>query len=274
MTTAQVRPASRQYFPDAPPLPGEGRQWLMRAANFHVAYGEVEAGVVLERDNPDEYFVYLSEGAATIDAGSETLPIETGSVCVVPSGVSRIVVTAPSKLLRVFSRAAADLSPKAANAETYADGAPEVTPFAPWPEPFGGYGLKHYRIADYADRRMRMFRSANLMINIFDFDGPRDVTALSPHSHDDFEQGSFAMTGDWVHSLRYPWSKVLSDWRDDEHLRIGSPSLLIIPATVIHTSRSVGAGGNQLVDIFSPPRRDFCDMGLVCNADDYPLPGA
>lgn len=273
MTSVQTRPASRQYFPDIPTGEGARQQWLMRAANFFVAYAEADAGTVLERDNADEYFVYLSQGAAAVTAGDTTLAIETGSVCIMPPGKSRIVLTQASKLLRVFSRAASDLEPLAVNAETYADGAPEVTPFAPWLEPFGGYGLKHYRIADYADRKMRMFRSANLMINIFDFDGPRDVDALSPHFHDDFEQGSFAMTGDWVHSLRYPWSKKLSDWREDEHLHIGSPSLLVIPATVIHTSRSVGEGINQLVDIFSPPRRDFCDMGLVCNADDYPLPG-
>lgn len=273
MTFAQTRPATRRYFPESPAIPGARRQWLTRGANFFVAYAEVEAGTALERDNPDEYFVYLSDGAAIVTAGEATLAIETGSVCIVPPGVSRILVTAPSRILRVFSRAATDLEPLAANAETYADGAPEVTPLKAWPAPIGGHGLKHYRLADFADRKMKMFRSANLMINIFNFDGPRDIDGLSPHHHDDFEQGSFAMTGDWIHSLRYPWSKKLSDWRDDEHLHIGSPSLLVIPATVIHTSRSVGQGDNQLVDIFSPPRRDFCEMGLVCNADDYPMPG-
>jgi len=155
--------------------------------------------------------------------------------------------------------------------DIYADGAPEVAPMRPWPAPHDGFKLRHYRVEDYRDRPMRMFRSANLMINIFDFDGPRDIMALSPHSHADFEQGSFAMSGQWVHSLRYPWSKQLPDWREDEHLAIGSPSLLVIPATVIHTSRSTAPGNNQLVDIFSPPRRDFCDLGYVCNGAEYPV---
>jgi len=42
-------------------------------------------------------------------------------------------------------------------------------------------------------------------------------------------------------------------------------------ATVIHTSRSTAPGNNQLVDIFSPPRRDFCDLGYVCNGAEYPV---
>ena len=119
---------------------------------------------------------------------------------------------------------------------------------------------------------MRLFRSSNLMINIFDHSGPRDTEALSPHSHADFEQGSFAMNRTRVHSLRYPRSKQMSSWREDEHLQIGSPSLLIIPAAVIHTSRATSIGHSQLVDIFCPPRRDFIEKGLVCNEEDYPPP--
>jgi len=51
-----------------------------------------------------------------------------------------------------------------------------------------------------------------------------------------------------------------------------SPSLAIIPPTVIHTSDNLGSNG-RLVDIFSPPRLDLSSTpGLVINAADYPMP--
>jgi len=270
MSFAQTRPASR--FDLSHPAAQTIEQSIMRGANFVVAYAELPAGATFERDNPDESILYLPDGMARISAGGDAVECDAAArVVILPPGPARVEMTGAGRVLRVFSSAAQDLAAMAANAALYADGAPEVAPMRPWPAPYDGFRLRHYRVEDYRDRPMRMFRSANLMINIFDFDGPRDIMALSPHSHADFEQGSFAMSGQWVHSLRYPWSRQLSDWREDEHLSIGSPSLLVIPATVIHTSRSTAQGGNQLVDIFSPPRRDFCDLGYVCNAGEYPV---
>ncbi len=275
MSFIQTRPASRCYLPDVSPLGLAPAQWVMRGANFVVTYATLQTGDVIERDNPDESILYLPDGQALVTAGSDSVDCGAqASVVILPPGASRLTMTGEGRALRVFSSAARDLAALAINAETYADGAPEVAPMQAWPAPYDGFRLRHYRVEDYRDRPMRMFRSANLMINIFDFDGPRNIMALSPHSHADFEQGSFAMSGEWVHSLRYPWSKQLPDWREDEHLAIGSPSLLVIPATVIHTSRSMAAGINQLVDIFAPPRRDFCEMGYVCNAAEYPVPPA
>lgn len=269
MTFAQTRAASRAFFPDLPPAAGDVRQWIMRGANFVVAYAELATGQVLERDNLDEYFIYLPDSAAKVEAGGDSLVAPAESVVIVPPGPSRLTIAGEGRVLRVFTSLSDDLASLAANAANYAGGADEVAPPTPWPAPRDGFRLRNYLLADYADRPMRAFRSTNLMINVFDFDGPRDPEALSPHHHDDFEQGSFAMSGNWVHSLRYPWSKKLSQWRNDEHLAIGSPSLLVIPAQVIHTSRSVDPGDNQLIDIFCPPRRDFVEMGYVCNENDY-----
>lgn len=269
MTFVQTRPASRMFIPDVAPA-ADRREWIMRGANFVVVYSELNAGDVLERISDDEYFAYLPDAGGTIEAGGTAVTCLAGSLAIVPPGTSRLSMTGAGKVMRVFTAMSRDLAASALNADVYADDAAEVAPMIPWPAPSGGLTLRVYPLADFLDRPMRLFRSTNMMINIFDFQGPRDVEALSSHSHDSFEQGSFGMAGDWVHSLRYPWTKRLSDWRDDEHLRIGSPSLLVIPAGVIHTSRATGQGHNQLIDIFSPPRADFVAMGLVCNELAYP----
>lgn len=274
MTFIQTRHASRGFFPDMPPQHEDPAQWLMRSANFVVSYAQAGAGERLSRaDNPDEYFAYLPDAPALIEAGNDAIEAEAGSLTIVPPGPSKLTLRGDGRVVRVFTSHAADLAQASANAEAYKDGAPEVAPATPWPGPEDGYRLRTYRLDDYRDRPMRMFRSANLMVNVIEFPQPRDTSTLTPHSHVDFEQGSLAMAGRWMHHLRYPWMPDMAKWREDEHLEIGSPSLLIIPATVIHTSRSISDGSSQLVDIFSPPRADFVERGLVCNDAEYPHPG-
>ena len=256
------------------------RHWITRAANFVVVVSDAKAGARLAReDTPDESLLLLPAAEAVVQAGGDRIAAKGESLTILPPGASEIEVTKPGTVVRVFSSKATDLARDAANAETYADGAPEVAPIEPWPDPVGGFKLRHYPLADVKSPdptplKMRVFRSTNLMINIFEpWTKRRDPTKLSPHSHDDFEQVSLGLRGGFVHHLRYPWTPDQSAWRDDEHEAYESPSVLVIPARVIHTTQDVGDGTTWLIDIFGPPRRDFSSKpGFVLNADDYPMP--
>jgi hypothetical protein len=259
------------------------RHWLTRARNFVTAISQVKPGTLLERrDNPDESLLVLPPGvAATVEAAGERVESSGDSLTILPPGTSRVSVHSAGYVARVFSDRAADLLVLACNRGDYADGAPEVAPIEPWPAPAGGFRLRHYPLADYdspdpSPLKMRVFRSTNLMINIFlPWSRRRDETKLSPHSHDDFEQMSLALEGSFVHHMRYPWTADKTSWRDDQHIAAGSPSLLVIPARVVHTSQDVGEGITRLIDIFGPPRLDFSlKPGFVLNAADYPLPAS
>ena len=153
---------------------------------------------------------------------------------------------------------------------------PDVAPLTAWPEPVDGYRVRVYRLDDAvrADSNQRIFCTRHLMLNVMTPRiGARDPTKLSPHAHADFEQGSLALQGAWIHHVRTPWTADQTTWRDDQHIHAGSPSLAIIPTGAIHTSRNVGADPAWLVDVFAPPRLDFARRGLVCNGAEYPMPG-
>jgi mannose-6-phosphate isomerase-like protein (cupin superfamily) len=275
----QIRPASAGRAYESPPQLTEAgsRTWITRGANFVVAISAVEPGAILSRsDNADEYMVLLGGIPATIRAGAESIEAAPESLTIVPPGPSEIVANGSGHLVRVLSNRADDLAAKAENADAYADGATEVTPLVPWPDPPGGFQLRNYKPFEYdkPETNMRLFRCTNLMINVLTKrSAPRDVKNLSPHSHDDFEQASLLLEGDYIHHLRYPWISDMSKWRADEHMEIGSPSVVVIPPKVVHTSRNVGERRSWLIDIFAPPRLDFSRKpGLVLNADEYPMP--
>jgi len=278
-----LRPATHARHYAEPPQKTESdgtRHWVTRAANFVTVVSEAANGAVLTRDNPDEYMVLLPPGTeAVVNANGERIESKGESLVIVPPGESAITVRKAGTVVRIISSKASDLTAAARNAATYGDGAPEVTPVTPWPDPVGGFRLRHYdlgRIAspDPSSLKMRVFRSTNLMINIFiPWTTRRDERKLSPHSHEDFEQMSLALKGQFVHHLRYPWSPDKTRWREDEHEHYNSPSVLVIPARVIHTTQDVGEGVTWLIDIFAPPRLDFSSKpGFVLNAAEYPMP--
>ena len=256
------------------------RTWWVRGQNFALAYTVAQPGEVLSRHaQPDEYVVLFARdpAEAVFCARGERAEVDAASLVVVPPGPSTIEIVRESHVVRLFSAASPELLEKCRNHEAYTEPHANVAPFEAWPDPVGGYRLRVYPIADYPyqqGRFARVFRCSTFMVNVFDPDrGPRDPARLSPHSHDDFEQCSLAVDGEYVHHVRTPWTPDLSTWRADEHARAGSPSVAIIPPPSVHTSQSVSQARNQLVDIFCPPRADFsAQPGWVINEAEYPVP--
>jgi mannose-6-phosphate isomerase-like protein (cupin superfamily) len=254
------------------------RTWLIRGAHTVVAISEVHQGTLLSRiDNPDEYMAILDEdGSATCSAGSgETVTAGPGSVTIVPPGPSSMTVHSGRYVVRCFTTRAEDLRLLALNNENYGDAAPECAPLIYWPEPVGGYRLRTYDILKMECVTFsRIIRSTNLMVSTPPRSARRrDPRKLSPHHHDDFEQVSVGLSGTWVHHLRVPWTPDSTTWRDDEHVTFTSPSALVIPAGLVHTSQDIGEEESCIIDVFSPPRADFSRRpGWVLNAADYPAP--
>jgi hypothetical protein len=255
------------------------RQWYARGQNFIVSYVVAEAEAeLLREEQPDEYVVLIPDATAAVNiasvGGSAAIP--GASIAFVPPGRSAVRVTKPGRMILMWTTRNADLCDKCINAVSYTRAHPNIPPFEPWPEPPGGPKLRHYslNVRDEPGRFGRIWRCTTFMVNFVPPQhGPRDVTKLSPHFHDTFEQGSFALDGAFTHHIRWPWTPNMNIWRPDDHEHCAAPSLAVIPPPAIHTSRGMSDGLNQLVDIFSPPRVDFSKKpGWVLNASDYPMP--
>lgn len=264
-----------RYYEEAPQLTGKGvRTWITRGANFAVVCSVGEAGATFTGTAKDEQFVYALEGGVRVSAGAESETLEVEDLAIVPPGEWTIRFERAGHVVQLITTDEA-LAQRAPNAAIYADGAPEVAKTEAWPEPVGGYRLRRYSTLEaYARGGMvHAFRTRKLMMVPYArFLEPRDETQLTPHSHADFEQGSIALEGEWLHHLRVPWTANKRHWRPDTHLRIGSPSTTIIPAGIVHTSQGIAGQGMRLIDVFSPPRVDFSERGWVDNAADYPMP--
>ncbi|GAA0283413.1 hypothetical protein GCM10009127_26110 [Alteraurantiacibacter aestuarii] len=265
------------FYDSAPQEQAAGsRNWYTRGQNFVVCYSEVEPGAVFERKGQvDEYVLLLHDPAmsAIVEANGERQEIGGYSITMIPPGDSTITATAGGFLVRLITTQSPDITAKASNGDKYAGPHPQIPAFEPWPDPVGGWKIRSYSldVPDQEGRFGKIFRCTTFMVNVFPPQGPRDITKLSPHHHDDFEQCSLALDGFYMHHLRWPWIANQNEWRDDEHVKVLSPSVCVIPPKVIHTSAPSDSGENVLVDIFAPPREDFSAMeGWVLNAADYP----
>ncbi len=280
LAKSQLATYANQYKTTPRQLPGDTckTSWVTRGANFVVVVSKVEDGDLLTRDNIDEYVLLLPETSgvsATLEAPGEKVEAGVDTLNILPPGKTTIRLKGSGLVSRVFSSDVKDLAALADNAATYDTPNPDVAPLVAWPDPPEGFKIRSYNLPEYTkpDSNMRIFRTTKLMVNpLVKRVVPRDVRKVSPHSHVDFEQGSLALNGAYMHHLRYPWTPDMTMWHDDEHEELGSPSLLVVPPKVIHTSRNVGEEVGVLVDIFAPPRMDFSKKGVVCNASEYPMP--
>jgi hypothetical protein len=275
-----------QYFefdkrPSAHTSDGGSQMWWVRSQSAVLNFVRAKAGDPIVRSGqPDEYMiVFPTRGAAaTMTHGHDVVTVVGPAVIVVPPGDTQLMTDTDAEVIRVFTTQSPELCSMCDNNDFYATADPNVAPFVAWPAPPAGHQVRTYPIDEVPmtpGRFGRIFRCSTIMINYLAHnDGPRDPSKMSPHHHDDFEQLSLQLSGEYVHHIRTPWTVNMAEWRDDEHQFCTSPSVTIIPPPSLHTSQAVGMQCNQLIDIFCPPRVDFsAQPGWVLNADEYPVPG-
>ncbi|CAN5735712.1 hypothetical protein BH09PSE5_BH09PSE5_00230 [soil metagenome] len=260
-----------------PRLQDGTRSWTARGQNFSVRWIEAAAPqAFVQIDCADEAMVLLLEG--TLEAAGEgaTCIASGKTVCILSAGKWRLKL-GDSALCAVLESLREDAAVDAVNGSTYAVRDARVrgvgAAYARVQPQFTAQAMRVEDIeASPQKPRLKMVQTSTMSINWVEYEGARDRTALSPHSHSDIEQGSLALAGEFEHHLRWEWGSNANDWQDDRHIRLGSPSLMVVPATVIHTSEGVGPGRHILIDVFSPPRGDCIATGWVFNAGDYTAP--
>lgn len=268
-------------FYDEKPVESDrnGDAWYCRGQNLVVNYiAANEGGRFARAGQPDEYVLLMPVAGmkAKVSANGEEQAVSGPCVVFIPPGDSEIEVESAGEILRLITTQSADIVAKCPNARDYAEPDPNVAPFAPWPEPVGGYKIRAYSgTAPRQEGRFgRLYRGSTIMVNFGDGTiGKRDPRNVSPHHHDDFEQYSIALAGEFVHHLRWPWTHDMTTWLEDEHALCAAPSVCVIPPPATHTSAGASDARNRLCDAFCPPRRDFSERdGWVLNAADYPMP--
>jgi hypothetical protein len=257
------------------------RQWIVRGQNVVLIYTlPVPGDTIWKAALSTEQVVLLPEAHSAVLGASpdgEKLEASDLTLVVVPPGDSELVSTGSGPVVQLIETTETAWSERASNAAGYAQPHPRVALLDPWPEPVGGYRWRQYRMADVPEasgRFGRLFRTRSFMVNFFKPQmGPRDLRKMSPHFHDDFEQLSLVVDGSYIHHIQTPWGVDGTQWRPDDHGRVGSPSVTVIPPPTVHTSEAIGWDRNYLIDIFAGPRADFsAQPGWVLNADDYPSP--
>ena len=262
---------------DARPARGALERRCVRAQNFFIEWLAAGADArALELSCDNEVMLLTFDAGGKITRGGSVTKIGRRTLAILPPGACELVLEAGRACILSTSRIAAAPT---LNAASYAMPDARVAPVGPaWrrtgdPERIQVFDIDNVQ-APADNPRLKMFQSATMSINWVDYDGPRDRTKLSPHAHADFEQASLAVAGRFVHHARVAWGKNANEWCDDRHLQANSPSVVVIPPEIIHTTEGVGPGHHLLIDIFAPPRRDFIARKWVLNSQEYADPHA
>jgi hypothetical protein len=254
------------------------RHWTGRGQNFAVSWNQAGPGdaTPVSVESPDETMLLVLDAPVHIAGRDVDAHAAPRSICILPPGAWRLDLQAGTTCV-VLSSLREGVDADALNEAAYMQRDPRIVPVGlAWRPLSAASQVRIFPIDAVAaptDKpRLKMLQTATLSINWVEYEGPRNRRALSPHAHSDFEQGSLALAGNFVHHLRVPWGENADAWREDTHAQLGSPSLLVVPVHTIHTSEGVGPGRHLLIDIFSPPRTDFIAKGWVANAGDYAAP--
>jgi hypothetical protein len=244
-----------------------------RAQNFVVDWIEGSAHAsFLSQTSGETMLIAPGEiGARLRHAGTE-IAMAGRTIAIVPAGDTAVGFDLPGMLIRLSNTDTLTAGPAPANADIYTQPDPSVAkPGRPSTARIPGIRLHSIdALKAPADKpRLKMLRSADLSINWVEYQGLRDRRALSPHDHADFEQGSLAIAGEFLHHLRVPWGPDATLWQEDRHIEASPASLMVIPPRVIHTTEGLGESHHVLLDIFCPPRADFLTKGWIANAEEY-----
>lgn len=265
-----VRPYSFIDLGKVAQAAGGIRRAAGRAANFQVEWIEAEAaGAATTVSSREEIMLLLPDGGARLEHDGRSAEAPGHAVAILPAGETRVVFDAPS----VAAALTATPDGRAANEAAYADRDPRIAPVRPMRRTGDPKAIAVHELANVPlppnGRQFKILQSAVTSINWAEYEGPRDPKRLTPHNHDDIEQGSLVFHGTYLQHMRVPWTPDSTLWRDDVHLPAGPGTLTIFPVELIHTSEAVSEGRNILIDIFSPPRFDFIEQGWVHNSADY-----
>ncbi|MBN9548381.1 MAG: hypothetical protein J0H31_05730, partial [Alphaproteobacteria bacterium] len=203
-------PADYLRFYEGPPQRSDAhsRTWLGRGQNAVIAYSEAEAGAVFDRHGQvDEWALLLPDADVKVElvTANATHAISGFTLTFVPPGDCALRVLEGGRIVRLFTTRSANLVSECSNAAAFADPRPNIPPFEPWPAPAQGLKVRTYSldVPDEPGRFGRIWRCTTFMLNYLPVnDGPRDITKLSPHHHDDFEQYSLALQGAFIEHER------------------------------------------------------------------------